>query len=540
MEQRTIGRAACWVAFMGLMTSVPASWAHAGGYEFPGDGTRAIGRGGAFSAKADDPMAVVVNPAALASLPGIQVMGSMHLLIAKDCFDRSGSWDAGWGEVNGSAIPYTEVCSTGVTPLPSLGVSWRVNRKIGMGFMLIPPNSEQSQTWGGHSYGMPIAGSDTSRELGGYVGAPTGASSGGTNPVVPLDNGESLLPAPTRFLLIDRKVTLLYPTFGIGVRPMRWLQLGASLGWGIAAGEFTIGMRNLNPGEEPSPLEGQSHLSGHDWFVPRVVASVHVIPHDRVDIVTVFRWDDAIRLQGPLEASVPVFDDTAMEPNPLTGTGTLTAPRPWWLSFGVRYADRITPRSDGPEDSMTTTRWDVELDVVYERNRVVDSFDIQIQNLNSAGGALADPINTTVALPHNWQDQLSVRLGGDWNVIQERLALRSGVSYETSGFTGMGSQTSKTATIDFIPGRRFGLHSGGSLRVGKERNAELSGAFSVFWIAPHNHAGGGTEQIVIDPLNGGSQVPGTTVNNGRVTSRYIVLSVMYRHFFQGGKVRGMR
>lgn len=108
------------VATLGITAPVSA-----GGYEFPGDGARAIGRGGAFAAKADGPMAIVVNPAALASLPGTQLWLSGHFLFAKDCFDRNvadeaadgtptaPAWDPGWGTNPsspdpGGAIDYTK------------------------------------------------------------------------------------------------------------------------------------------------------------------------------------------------------------------------------------------------------------------------------------------------------------------------------------------------------------------------------------------------------------------------------------------------
>ncbi|MEM8607917.1 MAG: hypothetical protein AAGF92_12475 [Myxococcota bacterium] len=545
--------------------ALPASLAHAGGYEFPGDGTRAIGRGGAFAARADDPMAVVVNPAALGSLPGIQLMASTHLLFAKDCFSRNApgvdtdgnstppEWDAGWGLVDGNRIPYTEVCNAKgkrFTPIPAIGVTWRVSKQVGMGFMIIPPNSERSQRWGNQAYDAPIENSDQTRRYQGYVDAPQGAVSEGSNRQVPLDNGDDLLPSPARYLLVDREVTVVYPTFAVGARPLRWLQIGAAFGWGIADTTFTVNIRNAAAGENPLPVEGQSRLKGQDWFAPRFSAAIHFIPHDNLDIVTVFRWDDTIKVRGPLEVNVPLFDNLAGEPNSLVGTGTLSAPRPWWVTFGIRYAQRIVPRPDDPdaprresgrvEDQMSQERWDIELDVVYEKNSVVDNFDILIEDLNTAAGTLPQDINTSVAVQHNWRDQLSIRLGGDWNIRPGVVAIRAGFSYETNGFDGIASRTSKTGTVDFMPGRRFGAHAGVTGRIGKRRYSELSGAFSYFHMQPHQNNNGGVEQVVVDPAGGGSQGPGDIVNNGRFTSRYIVASLMYRHFFQGGRIRGTR
>ena len=53
--------------------------ARAGGMEWPDNGTRSLGRGGAFTAKADDPTAIVLNPAGLGSIfPGANVRTHSH------------------------------------------------------------------------------------------------------------------------------------------------------------------------------------------------------------------------------------------------------------------------------------------------------------------------------------------------------------------------------------------------------------------------------------------------------------------------------
>ncbi len=546
------------VAALGVCAS-----ASAGGYEFPGDGTRAIGRGGAFSARADDPMAVVVNPAALAALPGTQLMVSGHLLFAKGCFSRNQpgiaadgttptapAWDPAWGTNPNSTNPdgridYTEVCndkSERLTVVPSMAVSWRISRNVGMGFGLIPPNTERGQRWGNASYVTTTA-NGSERGYGGYVGAPPGSAGPGANPLVPLDNGQSLLPAPSRFQLVERDVIVLYPTIAVGAKPFRWLQIGAAFGWGIARARLVSNIRTLFPGEEPSLVEGQARLDGRDWFAPRVSASVHFIPHDNVDIVGVFRWDDTIRAKGNVTAGVPILDNEAASGlNSLNGTGTLIAPRPWWLIFGIRYADRISARPDDPdepgrksgrvEDPMSAERWDLEVNVVYEKNSVVDSLVVELENLDAALGSavIRQPINAELAIGHNWQDQISVRLGGDWNIKPAVFTLRGGFSYETSGFTGIGSRTSKGGTIDFMPGQRFGFHLG---LTGRIKRAELSAAFSYFQMTTHNNGNGGTEQVVITPENGGAQLAGDTVNNGAFSSRYVVMSAAFRYFFEG-------
>ena len=198
-----------------------------------------------------------------------------------------------------------------------------------------------------------------------------------------------------------------------------------------------------------------------------------------MDIVGVFRWDEAFRATGTLEGAVPAIDNGAASGlNTLKGRSTVFVPRPWWITFGVRYADRITRRPDDPDapgrqsglvqDPMSSERWDIEANLTYEKNSKVDRFDVMIEGLDAEQGSPLVPpggINASASVRENWQDQLSVRVGGDSNVIRGKLALRGGFSYETNGFTGIGSKTSKGGTIEFMPLQRFGLHLGLTGRI---------------------------------------------------------------------------
>ena len=54
---------------LAILASGPGAWA--GGMEMPDNGTRALARGGAFTALADDLSAIAHNPGALIKLNGI-------------------------------------------------------------------------------------------------------------------------------------------------------------------------------------------------------------------------------------------------------------------------------------------------------------------------------------------------------------------------------------------------------------------------------------------------------------------------------------
>jgi len=58
------------VAVVATMLVLMPDLTFAGGFEFPTNGTQALGRGGAFTAKADDLVALEYNPAGLLHIPG--------------------------------------------------------------------------------------------------------------------------------------------------------------------------------------------------------------------------------------------------------------------------------------------------------------------------------------------------------------------------------------------------------------------------------------------------------------------------------------
>src|SRR4051794_17997039 len=82
----------------GLLLAVPS--AHAGGLEYTGgQGAQALGRGGAVTARADDPMVLAYNPAGLAELRGTQFLFNANLALMSACMEPIGYY--GWGVYSG-------------------------------------------------------------------------------------------------------------------------------------------------------------------------------------------------------------------------------------------------------------------------------------------------------------------------------------------------------------------------------------------------------------------------------------------------------
>ena len=78
-----------------LLIVAIAAWparALASGFEIPDNGTEALGRGGAFTAKADDGTALEYNVAGLAQQRGTRLLLDANLWLSSYSFQRSGTY----------------------------------------------------------------------------------------------------------------------------------------------------------------------------------------------------------------------------------------------------------------------------------------------------------------------------------------------------------------------------------------------------------------------------------------------------------------
>jgi len=430
------------IAMLSALFVVPEA-AQAGGFEVPAAGARSLGRGGAWAARADDPMALLYNPANLTELSGVQLHVSAHMLLFDGCITRDGM---------------EEVCADGPPGgVPEIALSWGVNDRLGFGIGLVAPAAV-----GWSSYGDP----ETGRQ--------------GSNP------------APTRYSLIDQTNLIAYLAAGVGYRFHERFRAGFHVGAGVGMFDFLAALRPTPGGDSvPDELDIRTHLQATDWFIPRATLSLHAVPHDNLDIMVGFTWIDDVGATGTLDLRSAYYGDEFVGARtddcpaglsadqmerclPILDDVSLEAAMPWQVSFGIRYADRLVPRANSTseveartgrtEDPMTTERWDIELDVVYEMNSRLDYFRIGVPGDNSVvveNFAPPFPIPAETWIPHLWKDQWSFRLGGDYNIMPGLASIRAGVSFETRGMN------EDYPVIDFWPMQRFGGHVGLTLRAGK-------------------------------------------------------------------------
>ena len=395
--------------------------------EYVGQGTRALGRGGAFAARADDPMALTYNPAALAQLEGTQLMLNVSNAFYDACVTREGTYGdqvvpdgttdrfGDFAEYRNS--PFPRICQNNMlNPGIWLAATHQITDRLGVGFGVMTPASAGHLVWGDGR----------------------GGTEAGTEP------------SPVRYQLVEQDIKLLLPTFGVGARPVDWLRIGFSFQWGVALINY-LNYTVLNGTENPSE-DVRSELSASDLFIPAAILSLHLVPFDSLDIVLHGRISDDIRAKGDVEVVVGDFLTTPLATSE-NRDSSIQAAQPSQFGLSLRYNDT---RGTGEGDGLANERWDVEVDFVYIKASQFEAIRLDIPSLPLV---LEDGIQ--VDLPHKWKDQISVRIGGDYNVIPDVLAVRAGAHWESTALRG------SYMNIDFQPAQRLGLHTGLTLRLGK-------------------------------------------------------------------------
>jgi long-subunit fatty acid transport protein len=508
-------RHAIGLAVFGVLLS--AGSAQAGGPEFPAGGTRSLGRGGAAFARADDPHVMTRNPALLADMWGDQAMLGAHLLLVDSCFWPTGAY--GWGPtsnppdvsifdgkdpvlltadmddqyLDGRPLPayqdepFPEVCYQGPAPfLPQVGVTMKLAPDLGVGLGFFPPDGAGLNQWGNRD---------------GTVDTPKGRR-----------------PNPLRFVRSNQTVSFFTLLGGVGYRLNDFIRLGAALQWNLAVFEATTWTTPQQARNTRNDV--RTNVFGRDLFIPGLIASIDIKPIEALDIAVGYKWSDRVKGNAKLDITSGAFgtgETFTYISDPATGmrttlgsaiptttpnqNGYVSAPPIWvpQLSFGIRFADRLRPLTDHSdksklaagkfvEDSMATERWDIEADFIYyfnsEYNRsqfTTDSAGLSLSSVQPDGtitqfdsevGKCIEPVmdpppgvdpcpkkTHIVKTDFGGKNQISLRVGGDYNLFPGLFTMRAGFSYETDG------QDVELLNVLTYMLERKGLHFGLTFRL---------------------------------------------------------------------------
>jgi long-chain fatty acid transport protein len=420
---------------------VGAAWltpdgARAAGYYAGPIGSKAIGRGGAFVARADDLSAAFYNPAGLAKLTTpLQVHLENKAAYSSLTFARDPTRD-------GRSVS---------APLVGFESSENARRSRPLG-----PLFGVASNFGLRDFTFALM---------------SFTPSGAANTEFPVEGGQ-------KYLLVKRDVVVINTSLSAAWRPQPNLAVGLSVqAISVPSINYQLVIDNA-PGSGvdvynpvSSALDMLTTIRASDPFTLNLTAGLWARPDDSFEVGFSAQLLPAnIEAQGTLQVE-PISAATLeilgnLEP-PVTGDEAITLTRdgeqandirlklPLPLTFraGTRFIDR---RPDGAE------RFDIEVNATYETWSRVDAFTMNGNGLEANFAALgAAPIPlSTLSVQKHWQDSLTLAVGSDVHPDGFPLTLRCGAYYETP------VTPKEYAHVDFPGGAHVGLGAGFTLPLG--------------------------------------------------------------------------
>jgi long-chain fatty acid transport protein len=238
-----------------------------------------------------------------------------------------------------------------------------------------------------------------------------------------------------------------------------------------------------------------------DYFVPRVSAGALWSVTPKIDIAGWFQWTDAVRAAGDLGTATSYFTaanargedrnvgyaDTIFSD---CGTGRaqdegkcgsgdnarLKLVLPMEAKVGFRFHQPRASRTlvDGDaqtlpgktfrRDPLANDLFDAEIDLTWSNNSALRALEVRFPGDSTGGGLLpvsgvSSEIPPNADQPKYFRDVFGVRIGGDFNVLPDRLALRAGAYFESS------AAEPRYQHIDFAASQRIGFSLGGTYRI---------------------------------------------------------------------------
>ena len=442
--------------------------------EVPDVGSEQLGRGGAWVARASEPLAAFFNPAGLAGQDTrLSLEGSVAVRHA--CFTRTKASSDATDDGVSPGASYARVCDV-ASPFPNgqIAFAYRITPRVGLGFSVLGPSGVPRASW-------------------------------------PEFVGQSA--APQRYLLLEDSAEILTPTVGIGVEIVDGVRVGGSLQWGVAHLRTTGAASGLGqPGMSPAVNDEKATIDVKDFFFPGFTLGAIWSATAELDVAAWYKWSAPIVATGDVRTDANYFTprvaagdtskvargdssradcgdagSTACANGPVA---TVRVPIPMEAKLGLRWhlprsGVRAPPRHR--RDPLAHDRFDVEIDFTWANDRALD--DVQIRFPSAADGRGTVPVvGTAGVIPpvadvmHRYKDVVGARVGGDWNLLADLLAVRAGAFVETR------AADATYQNIDVAGSARVGIAAGATLRLrppgGGARTAlELTAAYARIEVA---------------------------------------------------------
>jgi long-subunit fatty acid transport protein len=453
-----------------------AATAHAGGFELPGNDAEALGRGAAFTAKADDGAALDYNIAGLARQRGTRILLGANLLLHDYTFQRTGNFPGSTGDAKTpyAGQPYPLLANQAgpfVAPLVAVSTDFGFFERWTFAIGLFAPSAV-----GNRSYGLTTGN----------------------------------VPSPGRYDLVSENLLIVYPTVAAALRIFSWLDVGAALHVVIASFDLqNASILPLSstacPTAEYQPCDVPTRVQTTGVTATAAVGLM-LHPLRTIDIGVNLRGPVALDTSGNVSnPQLDVGHNADLHLPAQMGTAQFYSHLPWVLRVGLRYRFLA---ADGFEHG------DIELDGNYEAWGQAEH-DGDRLHVDTLGVFVKD---LTTDITRHYHDTYGVRLGGAWNLRLGGLVLtlRAGMYFDSSA--------TDDTRLDFDTMLKVAGTGGVSLRV---RGIGLHAAYAYVWSPDQDVANGMVRPI--DGFDGSNGVPGGAqfgvVNNGRYHARTQILSL---------------
>jgi long-chain fatty acid transport protein len=401
------------------LTATVASTALAGGYFSGEKGARVAGRAGAVTAKADDVMAVHYNPAGLSDVGTTLIQVGNRFSYNAYSFTRKPTLD--WCNTENCVPPYVTFDEVeNDTP-------WQV----------LDPLVGVATNFGLKDWGFAFA-----------AYAPAGIA----HQRYPEDGGQ-------RYMMVEREATILNYSLSAAWQYRNMFGVGASLQW-IAVPNLSYslvveghGMGNAAAYPVSSPYDLRATVEGKDLFTPNAILGAWYKPAKFLEIgVSGQVIPASIETDSKLDLdplSTGITEDVVLTRDGKEADDvSLSLPLPLTARLGVRY---IHLHED-------TELFDIELDVSYETWSRVESFKVNSDGL--VANLLLQQVDVgNIEVEKEWNDTITVQLGGDYVAVPNLLTVRGGVFFESA------VADDAYANVDFVGGEQLGAALGGSFFV---------------------------------------------------------------------------
>lgn len=352
--------------------AAPPAWA--GGYNLMPRGARSLGRGGAFVASADDLSAAWLNPARLAALRGVQVLGDLGMVVWDVDFQRAADPSVapdGFGLAENMAPPVWS---------PSLFLGW--------------------------DFGL-----DWFEATIGFYGPYAG------------DLGFDSV-GPQRYSLVYLDMFYAVYQLAVAFRPVRWLAIGAAfqiqdirMTEAVKLSAYT-GFDPLGGPEDPAndilvELDVASHTNPSGLF------GVWAAPADWVDLGLSVQLPVSVEANGTVRAWLPSDNPMLREAWVDGDQVTVRLANALWIRAGVGF--RLPHRFELEVDAWAEV-WEPHSEIYTQVHDVV---------LRDVEGGM-DIAFSDIVVPQDWQTSFGAAAGAEWEVLERRLHLRLGLFYDSN------------------------------------------------------------------------------------------------------------